>query len=105
MSPSMETVKRGSERGECSGTGCGLRFTAETCGSKREKTAFREMLQGVRFVLLQKCPNISRKLLELEGTCNLGILYSSSLLREPCERDSRGLLAVVTSHDDNNNNK
>ena len=45
-------------------------------GSLREKTVFHEYLQEYCFVLT----DISGNLREFTGECNLGILYSSSLL-------------------------
>ena len=63
------------------GTGYGLRFYTEIYGSKREKIVFHEYLQEACFVLIvQTSPKISGNLQEFTGECNLGILYSSSLL-------------------------
>ena len=57
---------------------------AEVSGSKREKTAFHENLQVVCFVLTE----ISGNLREFTGECNLGILYSRSLLaNQPIAED------------------
>ena len=60
-------------------TGYGLRFSTDIHVSKQEKTVFYKGLQT--FVLfLQKSPKTSGNLREFMGTCNLGILSSSSLV-------------------------
>ena len=61
--------------------GCGLRFSREVYGSKREKTVLREHVTGSFLLLLQRPPKeISGNLQEFTGKSNLGILYASSLL-------------------------
>ena len=54
----------------------GLRFSTEIHGSKR----FSTNIYRTNVLLLQTSPNISGNLRDLSGECNLGILYSSSLL-------------------------
>ena len=64
---------------EDSTTGCGLRFSTEIYGSKRQRTVFHECLHKDCLVLtVEKSPKISGNLRESTG--ELGILYSSSLL-------------------------
>ena len=72
-------------------------------GNLREKTAVHKYLQET-CLFLQKSPKVSGNLREFTGECNLGILYSSSLLGEqaragdapaeaggrPCERGAEG---------------
>ena len=60
-------------------TGYGLRFSTEIYGSQREKPVFHGNLQEACFVLTEISENF-RKPLGVYGICNLGILYSSSLL-------------------------
>ena len=58
----------------------GLRFSTEIYGSKRQKrfstNTYRKLV-----LLLHKSSKISGNLREFTGYCNLGILYSSSLLK------------------------
>ena len=61
------------------GTEYGLRFPAETYGSKREKNGFPRIPTGS--LVLAGISEISWHFREFTGDCNLGILYSSSLLR------------------------
>ena len=56
--------------------GYGLQFSTEVYGRKREKAVFHEYLQEHWFVLRE----ISKHLREFTGECNLGMLYSSSLV-------------------------
>ena len=57
-------------------TGYGIRFSTEVYGRKRLSTnTYRKPV-----LFLQKSPKVSGNLRESTGECNLGILYSSSLL-------------------------
>ena len=55
------------------------RFSKDIYGSKREKPIIHESLQETCFVLLE----ISERIRKSTGECNLGILYSGSLLKFP----------------------
>ena len=57
----------------------GLWFSTEIYWNKRERTVFRKNLRN-NVLFLRKSPKTSRDFRELAGECNLGILYSRSLL-------------------------
>ena len=74
-------------------TGYGLRFSTESYGSKWEKNGLPRIPTGILFsscINLQKSPQR-----EFMGECNLGILYSSSLLAHPADRCAPSLRAAV----------
>ena len=62
-------------------TGYGLRFSTKIYGANGRKQFSTNTYMNI--VLLQKSSNICGNLKEFTGEWNLGILYSSSLLRSP----------------------
>ena len=67
---------------ECLSTGNGLWFSTNIYGSKREKTVFHKTYRKPVLFLQKasKSSKISGNLREFTGECDLGILYSTSLL-------------------------
>ena len=71
--------------------GYGLRFSTDIYGRKRFSTnAYRNI-----GLFLQKSPKVSENLREFTGECDLGILYSSSLLYKCMRADHLGVEQIV----------
>ena len=64
-------------------TECRLRFSTEIYGNKQENIVFHKNLKTLLFVT-----EVSGNFRDFAGTCNLGILYSSSLLIQAIAQES-----------------